>query len=88
MKKIFCALTLIMMSLPSIAETSIMTHRDGSKTKIITDESNTTIETYAKGALKPSGRETNSLSHKSNVDRVAREGKDKANPVVPPIIKE
>jgi endonuclease I len=87
MKKLICAALISLMPLLALAETSTMTHKDGSKTVVVSISTGSRVDTYAKGATKPSGSETNAESHKVNVDRVIQEGKDKGNPVVPPIRK-
>jgi endonuclease I len=87
MKKLICAALIAFMPLLALAETSTMTHKDGSRTIVVSDSTGSRVDNYAKGATKPSGSETNAESHKANVDRVVQEGKDKGNPVVPPIVK-
>lgn len=87
MKKLICVALISLTPLLALAETSTMTHKDGSKTVVVSISTGSRVDTYAKGATKPSGSETNAESHKANVDRIIQEGKDKGNPVVPPIVK-
>ena len=87
MKKLICAALIALMPLLALAETSTMTHKDGSMTVVVSNSTGSRVGTYAKGATKPSGNETNAEGHKANVDRIIQEGKDKGNPVVPPIVK-
>lgn len=87
MKKLICATLIAHLPLLAFAETATMTHKDGAKTVVVSNSSGSRVDTYAKGATKPSGSETNAESLKANVDRIIQEGKDKGNPVVPPIVK-
>ena len=76
MKKVLLLASLLAFGAANAQQTT-MEHKSGGKTQVKTDSTGSQV----KSTSKSTGNESNTESHKTNVDRVKQEGKDRGDPV-------